>query len=76
MFQVLLHGGVTFRDEAFHKECFLCQKCHTELAHTKFTTKDDQPYCSECYVKQFAKLCLKCDQAIAGKLVKLYLVYM
>lgn len=58
---------MTFRDAAFHRECFLCTKCNAELAHVKFATKDDNPYCPECYVKLFAKICEKCNQPIAGK---------
>ncbi|XP_067940133.1 four and a half LIM domains protein 2-like [Watersipora subatra] len=63
---VLNHGGVTFKDEAFHRECFLCTKCNTELAHIKFATKNDIPYCPDCYVKQFSKVCMKCERPIAG----------
>lgn len=64
--QVLLQGGVTFRDSAYHRECFTCTKCNTELAHIKFATKDNDPYCPECYIKLFAKICEKCRQPIAG----------
>ncbi|XP_067947376.1 four and a half LIM domains protein 2-like [Watersipora subatra] len=64
--EVLLQGGVTFRENAFHRECFLCTGCDTELANVKFATKDDQPYCPDCYIKTFAKICEKCDQPIAG----------
>lgn len=58
---------MTFRDAAFHRECFVCTKCETQLAQLKFATKDDNPYCPECYVKLFAKICDKCNQPIAGE---------
>ena len=64
--QVLLQGGVTFRDVAYHRECFLCTSCDTELANVKFATKEEQPYCPDCYIKTFAKICEKCGQPIAG----------
>lgn len=67
--QVLLQGGVTFRDIAYHRECFLCTGCDTELANVKFATKDDLPYCPDCYIKTFAKICEKCGQPIAGDII-------
>lgn len=76
--QVLLQGGVTFRDLAYHRECFLCTGCDTELANVKFATKEEQPYCPDCYIKTFAKICEKCSQPIAGdktyKLIDLFSV--
>lgn len=65
--QVLLQGGVTFREVAYHRNCFLCTGCGNELANVKFATKDEQPYCPDCYIKNFAKICEKCEKAIAGE---------
>ncbi|KAF6023608.1 hypothetical protein EB796_018092 [Bugula neritina] len=68
--QTFKHGAPTrwcdIPRQRYHRECFTCTKCNTELAHIKFATKDNDPYCPECYIKLFAKICEKCRQPIAG----------
>ena len=38
--QVIVSGGVTFRNEPWHRECFQCCNCSKSLAGQRFTTKD------------------------------------
>ncbi|KAF8567611.1 hypothetical protein P879_06646 [Paragonimus westermani] len=59
-------GGVTYKGQPWHKTCFLCVNCNTELSGQKFTSKDDQPYCADCYTQLFAKRCHKCTKPISG----------
>lgn len=65
--QVINKGGVAYKNQPWHRECFTCTKCSKELAKEKFTSKDDQPYCAECYGELFAKKCCRCSKAITGK---------
>ena len=51
----------------WHRECFTCSNCTKELAKEKFTSKDDQPYCAECYGDMFAKKCCRCTKPITGE---------
>ena len=50
----------------WHRECFVCSNCNKELAKEKFTSREDKPYCAECYGQLFAKKCCRCDSPISG----------
>ena len=65
-FQVINKGGVAYKNMPWHRECFVCTNCSKELAKEKFTSKDDKPYCAECYGQLFAKKCCRCEQPISG----------
>uniref|UniRef100_A0A183A5M6 LIM zinc-binding domain-containing protein n=1 Tax=Echinostoma caproni TaxID=27848 RepID=A0A183A5M6_9TREM len=60
-------GGVTYKGQPWHKTCFLCVNCNAELSGQKFTSKDEKPYCADCYTQLFAKRCAKCTQPISGE---------
>lgn len=58
---------MTYKGEPWHKECFTCSNCEKQLAGIKFTSKDDKPYCADCYGELFAKKCCRCNVAITGE---------
>lgn len=64
--EVIRRGGVTYKGNPWHKECFTCTNCTKQLAGLKFTSKDEQPYCADCYGELFAKKCTKCSKPITG----------
>ncbi|CUT98901.1 four and A half lim domains [Echinococcus multilocularis] len=64
--EVIRRGGVTYKGNPWHKECFTCTSCGKQLAGLKFTSKDEQPYCADCYGDLFAKKCTKCGKPITG----------
>lgn len=70
-FQTLSKGGVTYRDEPWHKECFVCTNCKTQLAGQHFTSRDDSPYCLKCFGNLYAKKCEACTKPITGKMTSL-----
>ena len=37
--QALTRGGVSFKGESWHRECFVCEQCRQPLAGVKFTLK-------------------------------------
>ncbi|XP_061176535.1 prickle planar cell polarity protein 3-A-like isoform X2 [Saccostrea echinata] len=63
---VINKGGVSYKNSPWHRECFTCTQCNKELAKEKFTSKDDKPYCADCYGELFAKKCCRCSKAITG----------
>jgi len=65
--QVIRKGGLTFKDTAWHRECFTCTQCVKALAGEKFTSQDEKPYCADCYSQLFAKKCFSCSEAITGE---------
>ena len=67
MFQAILTGGVLYRSEPFHRECFCCANCSKNLMHEKFTSRDDKPYCAQCFAELFARKCTTCAKPITGK---------
>ncbi|CAJ0961866.1 unnamed protein product [Ranitomeya imitator] len=64
--QSLTKGGVTYRDEPWHKECFVCTGCKTQLAGQQFTSQDEKPYCIKCFGNLYAKKCFGCTKPITG----------
>ncbi len=65
--QALTKGGVTYKDEVWHKECFLCMGCKAPLAGQPFTSQGESPYCVKCFSSLYAKKCAGCNTAITGK---------
>jgi hypothetical protein len=64
--KVISQGGVTYKNQPFHRECFNCTNCQQSLAGQRFTSREDHPYCSECFGKLFAKKCYACHKPITG----------
>lgn len=65
--QALTKGGVTYKDEVWHKECFLCTGCKAPLAGQPFTSQGESPYCVKCFSSLYAKKCAGCNTAITGQ---------
>lgn len=65
--QIITAGGVTYRNEPWHRECFCCTNCSSSLAGQRFTSRDEKPYCAECFGELFAKKCTACNKPITGK---------
>ena len=63
---VITTNGITYKNNPFHKECFLCTNCNVQLAGQKFTVKEERPYCAACYAQLFAKRCSACKLPIIG----------
>ncbi|KAL3307043.1 Four and a half LIM domains protein 2 [Cichlidogyrus casuarinus] len=66
LLQSIQKGGLTYKGDPWHKECFLCVKCGAQLAGQKFTSKDEEPYCAECFANLFANKCATCQKPITG----------
>ncbi|XP_037646898.1 four and a half LIM domains protein 2 [Sebastes umbrosus] len=59
-------GGVTYRDQPWHKDCFLCTSCKQQLSGQRFTSRDDFAYCLNCFCNLYAKKCASCTTPISG----------
>lgn len=57
---------MTYRDEPWHKECFICTGCEAPLAGQQFTSQEEQPYCIKCFGSLYAKKCSACAKPITG----------
>jgi len=64
--KVITQGGVTYRNDPWHRECFTCTHCTKSLAGQRFTSRDDKPYCAECFGELFSKRCTACSKPITG----------
>uniref|UniRef100_A0AC11D1P0 Four and a half LIM domains 5 n=1 Tax=Ovis aries TaxID=9940 RepID=A0AC11D1P0_SHEEP len=64
--KVITSGGITFRDQPWHKECFLCSGCRKELCEEEFMSRDDYPFCLDCYNHLYAKKCAACTKPITA----------
>ncbi|RWS26783.1 four and a half LIM domains protein 3-like isoform X5 [Leptotrombidium deliense] len=64
--EIIGSGGVTYKNEPWHKECFACAKCNQSLAGQRFTSRDGSPYCSQCFADLYARRCESCSNPITG----------
>ncbi|XP_055909446.1 four and a half LIM domains protein 2 isoform X7 [Eupeodes corollae] len=64
--KVITAGGVTYKNEPWHRECFTCTNCNITLAGQRFTSRDEKPYCADCFGELFAKRCTACVKPITG----------
>lgn len=64
--KIITSGGVTYKNEPWHRECFTCTHCQVSLAGQRFTSRDEKPYCAECFGELFAKRCTACVKPITG----------
>uniref|UniRef100_A0AAR5P7Z5 LIM zinc-binding domain-containing protein n=1 Tax=Dendroctonus ponderosae TaxID=77166 RepID=A0AAR5P7Z5_DENPD len=64
--KVITSGGVTYKNEPWHRECFTCTHCQKSLAGERFTSRDEKPYCADCFGELFAKRCFACNRPITG----------
>ena len=64
--QVISAGGVTYKNDPYHRDCFTCSNCKKSLAGERFTSKEEKPYCANCFGELFAKKCFQCTKPITG----------
>ncbi|CAO1310245.1 unnamed protein product [Diamesa tonsa] len=64
--KVITTGGVTYKNEPWHRECFTCSNCQISLAGQRFTSREEKPYCADCFGELFAKRCTACTKPITG----------
>ena len=72
--QIITQGGVTYKNEPWHRECFTCSNCALSLAGQRFTSRDERPYCADCFGELFAKRCTSCTKPITGQSLLLALL--
>ena len=68
--KVITSGGVTYRGAAYHRECFTCTNCTKTLAGQRFTSREELPYCADCFAQLFSKRCNACSKPITGKMLR------
>lgn len=58
---------MTYQDQPWHSQCFVCHSCRKPLAGRSFTSQDERVYCVECYKSCVAKKCGGCLNPITGQ---------
>ncbi|XP_057352863.1 four and a half LIM domains protein 2 isoform X3 [Manis pentadactyla] len=59
-------GGVTYREQPWHRECFVCTACKQPLSGQRFTSREELAYCLNCFCNLYAKRCAGCTHPISG----------
>ncbi|KAI1885357.1 hypothetical protein AGOR_G00219310 [Albula goreensis] len=62
----IISGGVTYHEQPWHKDCFLCTGCKQQLSGQRFTSRDDFAYCLNCFCNLYTKKCASCTSPISG----------
>ena len=42
------------------QECFVCARCEVQLAGQKFASREDKPYCADCFGEVMPTLLMHC----------------
>ncbi|CAJ0965182.1 unnamed protein product [Ranitomeya imitator] len=63
---LITSGGITYQDQPWHGDCFVCETCNKKLAGQRFTAVEDHYYCVDCYKTFVAKKCSGCNNPITG----------
>jgi len=53
----------------WHKDCFACTKCSTQLSGVPFMTEAKKLYCNSCHTSLFGKECAYCNKKIEGRVL-------
>ncbi|XP_041051394.1 four and a half LIM domains protein 1a isoform X1 [Carcharodon carcharias] len=64
--KAITSGGLTYRDEPWHTECFVCKTCRKQLSGQRFTAHENYIYCADCYGNFIAKKCGTCHKPVTG----------
>nr|XP_020853977.1 four and a half LIM domains protein 5 isoform X2 [Phascolarctos cinereus] len=64
--KVVSVGGMTFHNKPWHKDCFLCSRCKKKLYGENFFSRDDDPFCQDCYADLYALKCDACNEPITA----------
>lgn len=63
--ELIFANEYTFAEEkSWHFDHFACYKCDFKLGGSRYMTRDDNPFCLDCYLKHFAKTCDTCQSKI------------
>lgn len=65
--QPITSGGISYQEQPWHSECFVCRTCHKSLSGTRFTSVENSVYCVDCYKSDVAKKCHGCKNPITGQ---------
>lgn len=65
--QPITSGGITYKEQPWHSECFVCGKCRKSLAGAQFTSHENHVYCVTCFKSDVAKKCNGCKNPITGQ---------
>ncbi|XP_040206060.1 four and a half LIM domains protein 5 isoform X1 [Rana temporaria] len=65
--KAIITSGISFQDQPWHSECFLCTNCKKKLVGQEFTANDEDPYCLDCFGNLYAKKCTACAKPITGQ---------
>ena len=58
------------QEKLFHKDCFKCKICGTNLAKGGgFFSKNDEYYCTVDYQKNYGTKCANCNQYVEGEII-------
>ena len=62
--KAIISGGITYRGQPWHRQCFTCTHCNQSLAGLSFTTRDDKQYCTHCVTQLFSRPCSTCSEPV------------
>ncbi|KAG8444750.1 hypothetical protein GDO86_009791 [Hymenochirus boettgeri] len=65
--KAIITGGISVEEQPWHSECFVCTSCKKKLAGEKFTSRDECPYCMDCFASLYAKKCVTCTKPITAQ---------
>ena len=51
-----------YKGKQWHEMCFCCKVCREPIGSKSFIPRDQEVICIDCYEKNYAQRCTKCDK--------------
>nr|AFD29616.1 FHL-1 [Schmidtea mediterranea] len=73
--KLVKEGGISYKNQSYHYDCFNCANCKCRIADTKFLVKNNENYCKVCCDRLFSTRCKKCTKPITGDAICKYISF-
>ncbi|BFU18662.1 LIM domain containing protein [Entamoeba histolytica HM-1:IMSS-B] len=60
---------ITALGRSYHPDHFVCKNCKKPLGTNPFHNVENSPYCKDCFIAKFAKICARCGKPITTNCV-------
>ncbi|EKE38300.1 LIM domain containing protein [Entamoeba nuttalli P19] len=60
---------ITALGRSYHPDHFVCKNCKKPLGTNPFHNVENSPYCKDCFIAKFAKMCARCGKPITTNCV-------
>ncbi|XP_034671351.1 transforming growth factor beta-1-induced transcript 1 protein [Drosophila subobscura] len=68
--QIIEQRIITALGQTWHPGHFACKDCEQPITDATFNIQDNEPVCTDCFVKNYSGTCFGCKQPIMERTIK------